>query len=116
MDKVKLENIRQTQKAHPQHKTEPRDIFCRTCGQELVEEIVTEEYVCSGCRHLVGIDDDFCWFCGSKLEQTGRVEHYHRGKQLTDGEFVTKKAKVLNNERLSGKESPIPEPRFHTDR
>lgn len=55
---------------------------------------VTEEYVCGSCRHLVGKDDKFCWQCGGKLESSSIVEHYHRGKGITNGEFKEKKKGV----------------------
>jgi predicted amidophosphoribosyltransferase len=52
-----------------------------------LKEKVTEEYVCSACRHLVKSTDTVCWQCGANLEQSSTVEHYHRGKELTDDRF-----------------------------
>lgn len=72
MDKIKLENI-----AEVGFDTETGDAFVN----------FTEEYVCGGCRHLVGKDDKYCPFCGGPLENSGKVEHYYGRRQLTDTEF-----------------------------
>jgi len=53
-------------------------------------ELVTE-YVCEGCRELVGKDDKVCWQCGENLGQSELVEHYHRGERLTDEEYQRRK-------------------------
>ena len=48
---------------------------------------VTEEYVCEACRHLVKTIDKFCWQCGGELEQSTLIEHYSKGKKLTEEEY-----------------------------
>jgi len=50
-------------------------------------EHTTEEFVCEACRHLVNEGDKFCWNCGSPLEASSVVEHWYRGKKLTNTEF-----------------------------
>ena len=52
---------------------------------------VTEEFVCENCRNLVKQEDTFCWHCGSPLEASAVVEHWHRGKKLTNKEFSKRK-------------------------
>lgn len=54
----------------------------------------TEEYVCGGCRELVGKDDKVCWQCGEKLEPSEMVEHYHKGEKLSNSKFKERKAQL----------------------
>ena len=48
---------------------------------------LVDEYVCGGCRHLVGRDDKVCWQCEERLTQSTLIEHYHRGVKLSNDEF-----------------------------
>ncbi len=57
---------------------------------EFMEKII-EEFVCENCRHLVNIEDKFCWQCGGRLEQSNLIEHYHKGERLTDEEYQRRK-------------------------
>lgn len=54
-------------------------------------EHTTEEFVCENCRNLVKQEDVFCWNCGSPLEASSVVEHWHRGEKLTKKEFSKRK-------------------------
>ena len=78
MKKIKLENI-------------VNKGFDRVTGKPMLE--ITTEYVCEGCRHIVNIDDKFCWQCGEMLEQSDLVEHYRKGDKLTEKEFQRRKPK-----------------------
>lgn len=59
--------------------------YDRQSGKAIIIE--TSEYVCGGCRHLVELDDVYCWRCGEVLEQSNIIEHHSQGQQLTDAEF-----------------------------
>jgi hypothetical protein len=72
-DKIKLENI-----VPAGFDTENGDEFLN----------ITVEFTCGNCRHLVGEADKFCGMCGEKLEDTGKIEHWHKGTQLTEQEFL----------------------------
>ena len=63
--------------------------YDRETGKELLRETV--EYVCKSCRHLVSPSDKVCWQCGRKLTPSSLVEHYYKGKQLTEDEFSKRK-------------------------
>lgn len=92
-DKIKLENIvRGRKEAKHEHPCSRLARFCPECGEDLTEEVITTEYVCSGCRHLVGADEKFCPSCGEPLVASGNVEHYGRKDQLiSEAEFQVKK-------------------------
>lgn len=51
-----------------------------------VEEF-TIKYVCEACRHLVSVEDKFCWQCGEPLGLSDLVEHYYKGERLIDKEY-----------------------------
>lgn len=74
---IKLENIVSTG-------------YDRPSGEAKTKETV--EYVCEVCRHLVEATDKFCWHCGSSLEASRVVEHWHKGEKLTEKEFSNRKA------------------------
>ena len=78
---IKLENIVKVDGSN----------FDRQTGKPITEK-VTEEYVCEGCRHLVGATDKFCWQCGEPLEESSKVEHYHKGEKLSGTKFKERKA------------------------
>lgn len=84
MAKLKLENIvlRQKLHAHPS-----RGRFCPIDGEDLVVEVVVEEFICDICRNLVDEDDKFCQNCGEPLGAPVRTEHWHKGDKITDAEF-----------------------------
>lgn len=72
-NKIKLENI-----VEAGFDTETGDKFLG---------VVDWEYVCGSCRHLIEKDDKFCPSCGEELTDSGTIEHYYEGKQLTDTQF-----------------------------
>lgn len=72
VDKIKLENIVEAG-------------FDAEDGSAFLN-IITE-FVCSNCRHLVGQSSKYCTFCGESLNDTGKIEHYYKGEQLTDAQF-----------------------------
>ena len=45
------------------------------------------EFVCDYCRHLVSQDDTYCAQCGDELISETSIEHYFRGKYLSDEEY-----------------------------
>ena len=71
-DRIKMENI------------VPAGFDTET-GDEFVN--LTDEYVCSNCRHLVGKNDKYCSQCGELLKDTGAVEHWEKGEELTGKKF-----------------------------
>jgi len=48
---------------------------------------IIEKYVCGKCRHIVEKTDKYCWKCGELLVDSGKLEHYYKGEQLTDTQF-----------------------------
>lgn len=78
MEKIKLENL--VVKGYD-----------RNTGQLVIQE--TSEYICSVCHHLVDIADNFCWFCGNKLEVSDLVEHWCNNRKLSNEQFRTAKSK-----------------------
>jgi predicted amidophosphoribosyltransferase len=60
--------------------------FDRNTGVEK-NIIVADEYVCENCRHLVGKSDKFCWQCGEELSESNIVEHYRKGKKISNSEY-----------------------------
>lgn len=91
---IKLEYIATRQKAH-KHPV-PRDAFyCSECGEGLLGERAIEEYICGGCRHLVGKDDKFCLNCGEPLQKPFVAEcHDTNGAELSEAQFKKKKAQL----------------------
>lgn len=77
--KIKLENLMERG-------------YDRLSGELKIE--VTNEYVCSGCRHSVNVEDNFCWHCGEGLMPSSKLEHYHKGERLTDKEFKKRVGKL----------------------
>ncbi len=73
-DKIKLENIVQAG-------FDPKN------GDEFVN--LTEEYACGNCRNLVEQADKYCRWCGEPLEDSGKVEHWRKGEELDDEEFMS---------------------------
>lgn len=90
--RIKLENITEQRKPH-EHLTlllTGAIGFCPTCGENIIEEVITDEIVCSNCRCLLESDWEFCPICGEKVEESDLVEHYHKDKQIDNTEFKTK--------------------------
>lgn len=50
---------------------------------------ITVEFACSNCRHIVEVDDGYCWCCGGKFDGSAVTEHYQKGKQLSNESFKT---------------------------
>ena len=75
-DKIKLENIVQAG-------------FSPTDGKSKL--VLTNELVCSNCRHLVASDSAFCWQCGEQLTPSSIIEHYEKGVKLDQAAYEIKK-------------------------
>ena len=75
MKKIKLENIID-------------EGFDRQTGKTVSK--ATIEYACQNCRHLVKIEDIYCWQCGERLEGEF-IEHYYKGEKITDTEYQKEK-------------------------
>jgi hypothetical protein len=79
-DRIKLENI------------VPAGFDVDT-GDEFLN--ITEEFVCGNCRHLVGQADKYCGQCGELLKDMGKIEHWDKGKRLTDKEFKEQMSQLM---------------------
>jgi predicted amidophosphoribosyltransferase len=61
--------------------------FDRNTGEEK-NIFVEDEYVCENCRHLVSPLDKFCWQCGCELNKSSVIEHYRKGKPISDSDYM----------------------------
>jgi hypothetical protein len=79
--------------------------FNRQTGKQETESMI--EYVCDKCRHLVEIQDKYCWKCGDTLVPITDTECYVFNEKVSKEDFLMlKKAEVST---LSSKVSKIKE-------
>ncbi len=75
--------------------------FDSQTGEPIFE--FNSEFTCSGCRHLVGESDKFCWHCGEELFSEARAsEYYSNVGKISRNDF--EKIKLAHEEKRSGME------------
>ena len=91
-DRIKLENIH-------------TGLFDRQTGDE--KTVITTEYKCSNCHHLVRQQDQYCWRCGESIQDSALVEHWHKSKVLNEAQF--QQAKTMSAKDLKNVWESLPE-------
>ncbi|MDD5510921.1 MAG: zinc ribbon domain-containing protein [Dehalococcoidales bacterium] len=87
MIKEPLQIIKAKQKAHPHITPDRKTMFCPECGESLHDIQIINEYVCSGCRFVVGESDKFCWHCGEELKGLSEVHYWCNNNELDHEAF-----------------------------
>lgn len=94
MIKEHIQIIKANQKAHTHAITHKKTMFCPECGEGLHAFEIANDYVCSGCRFVVGKNDKFCGNCGEVLEGL-QTTHYFCNYSELDKEAFTNLAEAL---------------------
>jgi hypothetical protein len=87
MGKIYQQLLGKKHKAH-HHEGTPRDVFCRVCGESLLDDDIHEEYVCDKCNHLVSGSDSYCFFCGNELATISKARYWHKVEEFNKDKFI----------------------------